>query len=207
MKMLKKAAAVAMAAAMSLTLLTACGGGSGTGSAVAIGESYTIETTLIEENGEEPKETQKTYETTNGTWSYIEETYGTERYADLQNIKTGERYKINPVSMKAYKMPALGNAGGDGADRNDTITRGTWTDKDGKIYTTETITVTESDGKAVTTTYYYQDKPEYIKYESTSKYGDYEEVHKVTRYTRTADESKFDISKYTLVENRDDLWN
>ena len=207
MQMLKKAAVILLAATMSLTMLTACGGGSGVGSA-GTNEAYTMEMVLIKENDVAPKETVTEYITTNGTWSYIEDTYGTDKDVSLQNIKTGEYYIINPTAMKAYKADEAWDEGEqDHTGMNPTITttNGTWTDENGKVYTTEIITTAYSNGKQIETWYCDGDKPAFIKYEFQGKNGNASEFYRVTQYSRTANESKLNLKNYTIVENEDDL--
>ena len=202
MKMLKKAAVILLAATMSLTMLTACGGGSNVGSAA--NESNTMEKRLIEVDGVEPTCTETEYTTTNGTWAYIETNVDSHKSARLDNIKTGDSYKINPTTMKAYKEAASSGETGDNA--NVTTTMGTWKDENGKVYITETITVAHSNTvKDVETWYCDGDRPAFIKFEYLGREKDHWELYKVTQYSRTANESKLNLNNYTIVENEEDL--
>ncbi len=209
MKMLKKAAAVLMAAAISLTLLTACGGGSGAGAAVT-GNSYTIKMSLVEENGRPVTRTETQYITTNGEWLYWEGISGTDMSASLTNTKSGEYYIINLKNNKAYKGTKSEKTDTDVPIINDgsataTTKTGTW-EYNKKTYATKEI-IYVGDGYKATIAYCYDGATlVYIKTETVYEDGTDTEIMRVNNYSTKADESKFDTSKYTLVDNVTDIY-
>ena len=207
MKMLKKAAAVLLAAAMSLTMLTACGGGSGSGSGSsgAFEGSYTIKTSVVERNGQ-PVTTESSYQTTNGTWSYLEDTDESGTNATL--IGPDAVYYVNPTSKKAYKASdkeTSGSTPDTGAGYTIKTENGTW-EYNNKTYTTQSTIIESAEGKMITTCCFDNGKFAYIKSEETAKGSTYTEIIRVNEYSKTADESKLDLNNYKLVENPKDLF-
>ncbi len=207
MKMLKKAAAVLLAAAMSLTMLTACGGGSGSGAGGGIpaSGSYTMETTVVENTDGPVTQNNRYYVTTNGTWYYSENVTGTFTSASLSKLD-GEHYVINPTNNKAWKAESS-SAGGEGDNEKVTATKtsGTWKYKE-KTYTTQEVTYTAASFTQTVKYCYDGATLAYIETTGKNEGGRYYSLEKVTKYEKAANESKLNLSNYTLVDNQDELF-
>ena len=207
MKMLKKAAAVLLAAAMSLTMLTACGGGSGSGAGGGIpaSGSYKMETTVVENTDGPVTQNNRYYVTTNGTWYYSENVTGTFTSASLSKLD-GEHYVINPTNNKAWKAESS-SAGGEGDNEKVTATKtsGTWKYKE-KTYTTQEVTYTAASFTQTVKYCYDGATLAYIETTGKNEGGRYYSLEKVTKYEKAANESKLNLSNYTLVDNQDELF-
>ena len=205
--MLKKAAAVLLAAAMSLTMLTACGGGSGSGAGGGIpaSGSYTMETTVVENTDGPVTQNNRYYVTTNGTWYYSENVTGTFTSASLSKLD-GEHYVINPTNNKAWKAESS-SAGGEGDNEKVTATKtsGTWKYKE-KTYTTQEVTYTAASFTQTVKYCYDGATLAYIETTGKNEGGRYYSLEKVTKYEKAANESKLNLSNYTLVDNQDELF-
>lgn len=207
MKMLKKAAAVLLAAAMSLVMLTACGGGSGSGAGGGIpaSGSYTMETTVVENTDGPVTQNNRYYVTTNGTWYYSENVTGTFTSASLSKVD-GEHYVINPANNKAWKTESSSAGGEDGNEKvTATKTSGTWKYKE-KTYTTQEVTYSAADFTQTVKYCYDGATLAYIETTGKSEGGRYYSLEKVTKYEKAANESKLNLSNYTLVDNQDELF-
>ena len=203
MKMLKKAAAVLLAAAMSLTMLTACGGGSGSGSVGVFEGSYTMKTSVVERNGK-PVTTESSYETTNGTWIYQEDTDEDGTSATLTGPDAV--YWVNPTKKTACKISDKGTSSSTpdtGAGYTIKTENGTW-EYNNKTYTTQATIIESAEGKLITTCCFDENgKFAYIKYEDSANGHTYTEIIRVNEYSKSADESKLDLKNYTIVSEDD----
>ena len=202
MKMLKKAAAVLLAAAMSLTMLTACGGGSGSSSSGVFEGSYTMKTSVVERNGK-PVTTESSYVTTNGTWTYQEDTDedGTSGYLTGPDAV----YWVNPTKKTACKISDKGTSSSTpdtGAGYTIKTENGTW-EYNNKTYTTQSTIMESAEGKLITTCCFDNGKFAYIKTEESANGHTYTEIVRVNEYSQTADESKLDLKNYTIVSEED----
>ena len=203
MKMLKKAAAVLLAAAMSLTMLTACGGGSGSGSSGVFEGTYTIKTSVVECNGK-PVTTESSYQTTNGTWTYQEDTDedGTIGYLTGPDAV----YLVNPTKKTACKISDKGTSSSTpdtGAGYTIKTEYGTW-EYNNKTYTTQSTIIESAEGKQITTCCFDENgKFAYIKNEESGNGHTYTEIIRVNEYSHTADESKLNLKNYTIVSEED----
>ena len=205
MKMLKKAAAVLLATAMSLTMLTACGGGSGSGSGSSgvFEGTYTIKTSVVECNGK-PVTTESSYQTTNGTWTYQEDTDedGTIGYLTGPDAV----YLVNPTKKTACKISDKGTSSSTpdtGAGYTIKTEYGTW-EYNNKTYTTQSTIIESAEGKQITTCCFDENgKFAYIKNEESGNGHTYTEIVRVNEYSHTADESKLNLKNYTIVSEKD----
>ena len=207
MKMLKKAAAVLLAAAMSLVMLTACGGGSGSGAGggIPVSGSYTMETTMVENTDGPVTQNIRRYVTSNGTWYYYENVTGTFTSASLSKVD-GEHYVINPANNKAWKTESSSAGGEDGNEKvTATKTSGTWKYKE-KTYTTQEVTYSAADFTQTVKYCYDGATLAYIETTGKGEGGRYYSLEKVTKYEKAANESKLNLSNYTLVDNQDELF-